>query len=205
MTRVACWIRRTHDVIANPGVLALIVAVNAAAFFGGLVLWYGYVMASPETPAWVWPFVPDCPLFGLLGALALLMVTARDYWTPATQAQAQRTVYAVAVVSGLACLYAFGPWAGVDFVRLRATLALWTASVVLCAVFFRKAPAWLLAIIAFGQIKYGIWTITAWSLFWHNTAAVMGSPLSYAGQRADDGDACGAGAAGAASAHLFSA
>ena len=83
----------------------------------------------------------------------------------------------MAAVSGLVCLYAFGAWAGADFVRLRATLALWTASVVLCAVFLRKAPAWLLAIIAFGQIKYGIWTITAWSLFWRSTAAEMGSPL----------------------------
>ena len=61
--------------------------------------------------------------------------------------------------------------------RLRATLALWAGSLVLCAVFFRRTPSWLLALVAFGQIKYGIWTITAWALFWRNTSTALGSPL----------------------------
>ena len=38
------------------------------------------------------------------------------------------------------------------------------------------APAWLLGIFAFGQIKYGIWTITAWLLYWRSTAEILGSP-----------------------------
>jgi uncharacterized membrane protein YpjA len=33
-----------------------------------------------------------------------------------------------------------------------------------------------LGIFAFGQIKYGIWTITAWLLYWRSTAELYGSP-----------------------------
>lgn len=177
MSWSAVSIRRAHNLIAKPGALALIVAVNAGAFFGGLILWYGYVMGSPETPAWAWPFVPDCPLFGLLGALALLMVTARDYWKVADQVRAQRVLYVAAGLSALVWLFAYGPSSGEESMRLRATLALWAGSLVLCAVFFRRTPSWLLALVAFGQIKYGIWTITAWALFWRNTSTALGSPL----------------------------
>jgi uncharacterized membrane protein YpjA len=41
---------------------------------------------------------------------------------------------------------------------------------------FRRAPAWLSGIFAFGQIKYGIWTITAWLLYWRSTAEILGAP-----------------------------
>jgi uncharacterized membrane protein YpjA len=47
---------------------------------------------------------------------------------------------------------------------------------ILVAFFFRCPPAWLLGIFAFGQIKYGIWTITAWLLYWRATAEIFGSP-----------------------------
>jgi uncharacterized membrane protein YpjA len=166
-----------HDIIAKPGVLVLILAINAAAYFGGLILWYGYVMQSPETPVWVWPFVPDCPLFGLLGALALMMVTARVYWTRAAQVGAQKVVSMAAGVSVALWLSTYVSNAGNEWAEVRAAWALWAVSLAVCAVFFRRTPAWLLAIIAFGQIKYGIWTITAWSLFWRNTSAALGSPL----------------------------
>ena len=40
----------------------------------------------------------------------------------------------------------------------------------------RRAPVWLLGLFAFGQIKYGIWTVTAWVLFWKNTAGLAVPP-----------------------------
>lgn len=56
-------------------------------------------------------------------------------------------------------------------------IGLWGWVLLTVGLFFRRAPSWLLGLFAFGQIKYGIWTVTAWLLFWQNTAATYGSPL----------------------------
>jgi uncharacterized membrane protein YpjA len=54
--------------------------------------------------------------------------------------------------------------------------AVWSGALLIGAIWFRQAPAWLLGIFAFGQIKYGIWTITAWLLYWRSTAELLGAP-----------------------------
>lgn len=154
----------------------MVLGLNGVAYFGGLTLWYGSVMGSPETPVWVWPFVPDCPLFGLLGALALLAVTARIYWLGAAQVRIRQTLFATAALCALMWLSTYATANGGEKPELRPTWALLTGSLFVFAYLFRRPPSWLLALVAFGQIKYGIWTITAWSLFWHNTASTLGTP-----------------------------
>ena len=79
----------------------LVRSVDVIAYFGGLLYWYGYVMSQPDTPMWAWPFIPDCPLFGLLGGLGLLMVTARRYWSEAAQARGQRWLARLLRLPGL--------------------------------------------------------------------------------------------------------
>ena len=59
--------------MALPQVLVLILALDALGYFAGMTGWYGPVLRQPTTPVWAWPFIPDCPLFGLLGGLALLL------------------------------------------------------------------------------------------------------------------------------------
>ena len=54
--------------------------------------------------------------------------------------------------------------------------AVWSWVLLIAALWFRHPPTWLLGIFAFGQIKYGIWTITAWLLYWRSTAGFLGSP-----------------------------
>jgi uncharacterized membrane protein YpjA len=54
--------------------------------------------------------------------------------------------------------------------------AVFGAALLLCGSLFQRAPVWLLSVIAAGQIKYGVWTITAWLLFWRNTDALFGYP-----------------------------
>jgi uncharacterized membrane protein YpjA len=56
-------------------------------------------------------------------------------------------------------------------------LAVWSWMLLLCGLLFRRVPSWLLALFAFGQIKYGIWTVTAWLVFWRSTTVIYGSPL----------------------------
>lgn len=158
-------------------VLVLLLAVNGFAYWAGLTLWYGPVMGDPATPVWAWPFVPDCPLFALLGALALVMVAAQRHWSVQTQKRVQRWLVgagAVALAVGLLTWWP-GGWSA-----WRAYSGLWTLlgmSLLLCGGLLRRAPVWLLCLLAAGQIKYGIWTITAWALFWRNTAALFGSPM----------------------------
>jgi uncharacterized membrane protein YpjA len=59
----------------------------------------------------------------------------------------------------------------------KAMLGVWCWVLLLVGALFLRAPAWLVAVIAAGQIKYGVWTVTAWLLFWKNTAATYGAPL----------------------------
>jgi uncharacterized membrane protein YpjA len=161
--------------VENPQLLTLLLAVDVAAYFAGLLFWYGYVMTDPATPVWAWPFIPDCPFFGLLGGLGLLMCIARSRWSEAAQRQGQLTLWA-AIVSLAVWLSAYLPGASEGWRSLAAIFALWTLALVVAAVWFRNPPAWLLGIFAFGQIKYGIWTITAWLLYWRSTAEILGSP-----------------------------
>ena len=170
-------IRWLQDLVATPSLLVLIVAVDVVAYFGGLLYWYGYVMAQPDTPMWAWPFIPDCPLFGLLGGLGLLMVTARRYWSETAQARGRRWLAWIAGLSVAVWLSTYLPGVPAAWASQAAMLGVWSWVLVIGAVFFRRAPAWLLGLFAFGQIKYGIWTVTAWLLFWQNTAAAYGTPL----------------------------
>lgn len=179
----AAWIgsiiRLVQQMVGLPQFLALIVVIDVAAYFAGLLYWYGYVMADPATPWWVWTFIPDCPLFGLLGGLGLLMVVAQQRWqSPAEDGaqRAQRTLWVAAVVSLVIWLSTYWPGVGQGWAQQSAMLAVWSWSLLVGAVWFRRPPAWLLGLFAFGQIKYGIWTITAWLLYWRSTAMYFGAP-----------------------------
>lgn len=167
------WLQR---LAALAPLLTLLIVIDVAAYFGGLLYWYGYVMANPQTPMWAWPFIPDCPLFGLLGGIGMLMVTAKWFWADADQAKAQRYLAVLAGISTLLWLSTYLPGVSSAWRWQGAMLAVWSWSLVLATIFFRQAPAWLLGLFAFGQIKYGIWTITAWLVYWRNTALVYGSP-----------------------------
>ncbi|MCE7980667.1 MAG: DUF1405 domain-containing protein [Caldilinea sp. CFX5] len=169
-------IRWLHRLAAMAPLLTLLVVIDVVAYFGGLLYWYGYVMASPWTPIWAWPFIPDCPLFGLLGGIGMLMVTARWFWTDGDQAKAQRYLAVLAGISTLLWLSTYLPGVSPTWRWQGAMLAVWSWSLVLATFFFRQAPAWLLGLFAFGQIKYGIWTITAWLVYWRNTNLVFGAP-----------------------------
>lgn len=54
-----------------------VVANLIGALFGG-ALWYGPMLLW--SPPWAWPFIPDCPLASLLGAIGLLGLRARQQW-----------------------------------------------------------------------------------------------------------------------------
>jgi uncharacterized membrane protein YpjA len=177
-------IRFFQRVVALPQALALIVVIDIAAYFAGLLYWYGPVMANPATPMWAWPFIPDCPLFGLLGGLGLVMVTAQRAWSHDAQEQGRRWLWVAAGVSVVLWLSTYLPGAPAGWAGMAAMWAVWSWSLMLGAIWFpsRAAsgtgapPAWLLGIFAFGQIKYGIWTITAWLLYWRSTAELLGAP-----------------------------
>lgn len=167
-----------HALIALPPLLTLILAIDVFAYFAGLLFWYGFVLANPlaPPPMWVWPFIPDCPLAGLLGGLGLLMVTAHKFWGEKAQKQAQRSLLIVGGISALFWLSTYAPGMPLLWKQLGPTIALWSWSLLLAGALFDQAPAWLLGIFAFGQIKYGIWTVTAWVVYWRNTAIMDGAP-----------------------------
>jgi uncharacterized membrane protein YpjA len=162
--------------VALPQVLALVLAIDVAAYFAGLLFWYAYVMTDPATPWWAWLFIPDCPLFGLLGGIGLLMVIARREGSPQAVAQGRRTLAALALGSVLIWLTTRLPAAPAGWAAQGAMWAVWSLAMLAAAVWLGRAPAWLLSIFAFGQIKYGIWTITAWLLYWRSTALYFGAP-----------------------------
>ncbi|MCC6457638.1 MAG: DUF1405 domain-containing protein [Caldilineaceae bacterium] len=173
---MAHWVRWGKQVVAGPQLLALLLVMNLAAYFAGLLFWYGYVMTDSTTPMWAWPFIPDCPLFGLLGGLGLLMVIAQSRWSVAAQIQGQRWLWIVALVSVAVWLSTYLPGVSAGWAQQGAMFALWSWALLVAAIWFRRPPAWLLGIFAFGQIKYGIWTITAWLLYWRSTAELFGAP-----------------------------
>lgn len=176
ITWLSIQIRRLQRLAAAAPILTLIVVADVAAYFGGLLYWYGYVMASPWTPIWAWPFIPDCPLFGLLGGLGMLMVTAKWFWVDSSRIQAHRYLSVLAALATLLWLSTYLPGVSMAWQWQGAMLAVWSWSLLLGALCFQQAPAWLLGVFAFGQIKYGIWTITAWLVYWRNTALLLGAP-----------------------------
>jgi uncharacterized membrane protein YpjA len=171
--RLLGWGKR---VIEGPQILMLLLVVDLAAYFAGLLFWYGYVMSDPTTPMWAWPFIPDCPLFGLLGGLGLLMAIAHSRWSAEAQAQGQRMMWIVAWIAVAIWLATYLPGASEGFKQQAAMFGLLSWALLVAAIWFRQAPAWLLGIFAFGQIKYGLWTITAWLLYWRSTAEILGAP-----------------------------
>jgi uncharacterized membrane protein YpjA len=175
-TWIAQWVRWGKQVVAGPQLLTLLLVTNLAAYFAGLLFWYGYVMTDPTTPIWAWPFIPDCPLFGLLGGLGLLMVIAQSHWSVAAQIRGQRWLWIMALVSVVVWLSTYLPGVSDGWAQQGAMFALWSWALLVAALWFRRPPAWLLGIFAFGQIKYGIWTITAWLLYWRSTAELFGAP-----------------------------
>lgn len=176
MTWMDWTLMRLRAWVAQPTLLALLVVVNIAAYFAGLIFWYGPVMTDPTTPWWAWLFIPDCPQFALLGAIGLLMAVAQKHWSPAAQARGQRWLRYAAVLSLVVWGTTVLPGMPAGWAQQNAMFAVWTVSLLLGAVWFRRAPAWLLGVFALGQIKYGIWTITAWLLYWRSTAAYFGAP-----------------------------
>ncbi len=173
-------INRVQRFVALPQVLVLILALDALGYFAGMTGWYGPVLQQADTPIWAWPFIPDCPLFGLLGGLALLMMVAQQTWTRVQQEKVQRILLGAGGGSLVAALaYGLGWLPGdADSLRLMAAVyGLLGVALLLFGFEFRRRPNWLLCVVAAGQIKYGIWTITAWLLFWRNTAALYGAPL----------------------------
>ena len=170
-------LRVLQPIVGRPPLLALIILVDVVAYFGGLLYWYGPVMADPATPLWTWPFIPDCPLFGFLGGLGLLMVTARTFWSEPAQLTAQRWLWGAAILSTGVWLSTYLSGAPAGWQGQSALWGLWAWVMIVGAIFFRRAPRWLLTIFALGQIKYGVWTVTAWLLFWRNTALAFGAPL----------------------------
>lgn len=176
MAWIAEQVRFFQRWVAIPQILALVLVIDAIAYFAGLLYWYGPVMANPETPAWAWPFIPDCPLFGLLGGLGLMIVAARRSWSETARLQAQEVLRILTMVSATLWLSTYLPGVPAGWAAQSGMWAVWTGALLVAAIWFRQAAPWLLGLIAFGQIKYGIWTITAWLLYWRSTAAVMGTP-----------------------------
>jgi uncharacterized membrane protein YpjA len=177
---VSAWmdqcIRWGKQWIVVPQVLALVLVIDLAAYFAGLLYWYGYVMADPATPIWAWPFIPDCPLFGLLGGLGLVLVLAQQQWSPAAQVQTHRTLVVMSAAALVIWLSTYLPGVSRGWAQQGAMFAVVSGSLVVVTLLFKRAPVWLLGLIAFGQIKYGIWTVTAWLLYWQSTAAIFGVP-----------------------------
>ncbi len=172
-------ILRVQRVVALPQVLVLILALDALGYFAGMTGWYGPVLRQP-TPVWAWPFIPDCPLFGLLGGLALLMMVAQRNWPAAHKRIAERWLVGGGGAALLVALAYGMAWLPGDAESLRGMAALYAllgAALLIFGLGFRRCPNGLICVVAAGQIKYGIWTITAWLLFWRNTAALYGEPL----------------------------
>lgn len=166
-----------RSLLQRPILVAAVLAADIAGFVGGILYWYGRQM--PGTPAWSWPFIPDCPLFGLAGGMALLLVLAPQ-WTPRSRQRVRTALFtagsgAIALLAignlpgGQASLLGSLPW-------LTRHNGMWALAALLCllTVFTWEQPSnSLLTIAAMGQIKYGIWTVTAWVVFWWKTQGLF--------------------------------
>ncbi|MGL4647765.1 MAG: hypothetical protein ACRC1H_00045 [Caldilineaceae bacterium] len=174
--------RGTFAWVEQPAALVLILAINTVAYVVGVLGWYGPPLNDPATPIWAWPFVPDCPLFGLLGGLALLQVVAFRRWNGDAQRLTRWVLLglgAAALAAGLALLLSGGIGAG-EMARAKAALFLLAGVSLLLTATLPGSPLWmagLLAVVLAGQIKYGVWTLTLWGLYWRNTSLLYGAPL----------------------------
>ncbi len=159
--------------LRRPVILALVLIADLLGFVGGIAYWYGQQL--PVTPVWSWPFVPDCPLFGLVGGLALLTVIASD-WSPAARREGRRALVALgglalawvalaSLMGGRASELGWARWIGL----YNSMFALLALLCLLFAAFWERTPNWLLSLASMGQIKYGIWTVVAWTVFWINS------------------------------------
>lgn len=170
-------VRRLHGFVARPAILTLLLVADIAGYFLGLLYWYGGYIVENRPPLWAWIFIPDCPLYGVLGGFALLMLTARTYWSAEAQTQAQRIMVMGGGVSLLLWLSTYAPGVPVFWANQASMIALWSWMLLLFGGLFRLAPSWLLGVAAFGNIKFGVWTVTAWLTFWTTTTMAFGSPL----------------------------
>jgi len=55
---------RLATYVEQPWAVAVIVTANLIGFVWGTIYWYGDQLL--HAPLYVWPFIPDCPLFALL-------------------------------------------------------------------------------------------------------------------------------------------
>ncbi|NOZ27857.1 MAG: DUF1405 domain-containing protein [Chloroflexi bacterium] len=168
--RVIAWLQR---LLRLPPVMAAVLIADMTGFVWGILYWYGRQL--PGTPVWSWPFIPDCPLFGLVGGLALLLVVAQD-----ASPRARSWMRAALWIVGASSLVAMGvaAWAGgraspLLWARwIAAYEGMWALLGGLClitAAVWNRVPNEWLSIAAMGQIKYGLWTVFAWVVFWWNT------------------------------------
>ncbi|MCB0083685.1 MAG: DUF1405 domain-containing protein [Caldilineaceae bacterium] len=176
MRWIANQIKLLHPFVARSEILALIVVATLVGYFGGLLYWYGGYIVQTQPPMWVWLFIPDCPLFAFWGGLALLGVVARRYWSRNAQMQGQRALMIAGVVMLVGWLSTYLPSAPAGWVNQQAMLGIACWTFLLFGFLFRRLPLWLLTITVFGNIKYGVWTVSAWLIFWRNTALVLGAP-----------------------------
>ncbi|MCS7219755.1 MAG: DUF1405 domain-containing protein [Anaerolineae bacterium] len=173
IARVEQLVRLLQELLRRPWILAAVLAADMLGFVWGILYWYGRQL--PASPIWSWPFVPDCPLFGLVGGLALLLVVAQE-WTPATRRAVRSALAAIGLASLLVigAAYAAGGRASVQgWARWAATYdSMWGLLAMLCliaAAAWERVPNWVLSLAAMGQLKYGLWTVFAWIVFWWNT------------------------------------
>lgn len=71
--------RVLDTIVRTPLLLWGCVVANLVGVGFGLIVWYGPMLL--KSPAWAFPFIPDCPLAALLGTVALLGVWANRRWT----------------------------------------------------------------------------------------------------------------------------
>ncbi len=167
----------TQRFVTHPQLLALIVTIDIFAYFAGLLFWYGGFIIALDPPIWAWLFIPDCPLFALLGALGLLMVNAQQRSNQLEQQETQRVFLFAGGIALLFWASTYLPIVPETWQQQAAMFGILAVVLFICAFAFQQVPTWLLGIFVAGQIKYGIWTVQAWLLYWINTAEQIGAPL----------------------------
>lgn len=68
MLRLIDWV--LNLILKNPLIFWACMAANAVGVVWGGWVWYGPQLAA--SPAWAWPFIPDCPQAALLATVAFL-------------------------------------------------------------------------------------------------------------------------------------
>ncbi len=114
MQRLLRTYERLVKLAEQPWAVGIILTANFIGFVWGTIYWYGAQLL--QSPIYLWPFIPDCPLFALLFIPAFLLA-------------------------------------------LRG-----------------KGNNAYNLLVAFGLIKYGVWTNLAWYGYW-----ALGYPVSFMG------------------------